>query len=329
MMEPASIAFDNYCAYLSPTIEHWGIVFDGGFHQAIVRGLLARIKHATLLDLRDGPQPLIDFAREHIHDDRVGALEFLLNQPTFDLGYPPALNAAIGEFDNWTTRKLKLAFEVWDGNFEALFSEPSHDLQARCLEMHARISAQKQFSYSAAAGHPGRLDIQCHDVVWITQTGFEPHDYILPTGEVATCPNSLEGTVSLGGWLIGTIPFGAKYGFLSPGGLVLRFAQGQIAEVTGTHAKLCADFEAALAKFPTLRQVSEVGVGMSHAVASAARIHAAGHFWHERHLGFHIGLGARLPQTPHPDLLPTGPHLDLVFEHGALHAADGSDIHAW
>ena len=329
MIAPGGTAFDNYCAYLPPTIEHWGIVFDGAFHQAIVRGLLARLGDATLLDLRAGPQAVREFAREHIHDDRVGALEFLLNQPAFDLGYSPALNAAIGEFDRWRTRKLKLAFEVWDGNFESLFSEQSHDLRARCVDMHARISAQKQLSCSAAGGDSDRLDIQCHDVVWITQTGFESYDYILPTGEVATCPNSLEGTVSLGGWLIGTLPFGAKYGRVPPGGIVLRFVQGQIAGVTGTHHELCRDFEAVLARFPTLRHASEVGVGMSHAVASAARAHAAGHLWHERHVGCHIGLGARIPQTPHPELLPTGPHLDLVLEHGALHAADGSPLLAW
>jgi hypothetical protein len=328
-MEPASTAFDNYCAYLPPAIEHWGIVFDGACHPAIVRGLRARIEHATLLDVRDGPDALVAFARAHIDDDRVGALAFLVNQPAFDPGYPAAINAAIGELDRWHTRKLKYAFEVWDGNFEALFSEPSQDLRARCLDMHARVRAQKQLSYAAAAGHPGRLDIQCHDVLWITQTGFEPHDYQLPTGEVATCPNVLEGTASLGGWVIGTIPFGAKYGFIAPGGLELRFARGQIAEVTGNDRTLCGDLELVLDRLPVLRNVSEVGIGMSHAIAEAARTHRAGHFWHERHVGFHVGLGARLPQTPHPELLCTGPHLDLVFAHGALHAGDGAELLAW
>jgi leucyl aminopeptidase (aminopeptidase T) len=224
---------------------------------------------------------------------------------------------------------VKLCFEVWDGNFESLFAEHSHDLKARCEEMHARVAAQDHLSYSAAPGHAGRLDIECHDVVWITQTGFEGYDYILPTGEVCTCPSSLEGTVALDGWLIGTLPFGAKYGYISPGELVVRFSKGQVAEVSGTNRRLCADFEGVLAKLPTLQHVSEVAVGMSHAIARAATTHTAGHLWHERHLGFHIGLGARIPQTPHPELLSTGPHLDLVFKHGALHAADGSEILAW
>lgn len=328
-MALGSTAFDNYCAYLSPAIEHWGIVYDSEYHGEIVRGLLERIGHATPLDLRDGPDALVAFARQHIDDDRVGALEFLLNQPTFDLGYPPALNKAIGEFDTWGTHKLKMCFEVWDDNFAALFAEPSHELRARCLEMQARLRAQDRLSYAAPVGQSGQLDIQCHDVAWITQSGFEPYDYILPTGEVAACPGSLEGTVAPGGWLIGTIPFGAKYGRLAPGDVELRFARGQLVQIAGNHRALCSDLDLVLGKFPTLHQVSEVGVGMSHAIASAAMTHVAGHFWHERHRGFHIGFGARLPQTPHPELLPTGPHLDLVFQQGALHAADGSELIAW
>jgi hypothetical protein len=331
-MEPSSAAFDNYCAYLSPAIERWGVVFDSTYHSAIVRGLLARLDHVTLLDLRAGPQPVAAFAREHLHDDRVGAMEFLLNQPTFDVGYSPELERAIGEFDRWGTYKVKICFEVWDGNFASLFSEDSQELRARCLEMHARIRDQPGFSYGAPPGGTGRLDIECRDAVWITQTGFEHHDYLLPTGEVATCPSSLDGTASLGGWIIGTVPFGAKYGHLSPGEITLRFARGEVAEVSGSNARLCADLELVLAKFPTLRQVSEAAVGMSRAIAGAARTHTAGHFWHERHIGFHIGLGARLPLTPHPDLAdlaPIGPHLDLVFEHGALRAADGSALLAW
>src|SRR5262249_34849290 len=157
----------------------------------------------------------------------------------------------------------------------------------------------------------------------------EPYDHILPTGEIATCPSSLEGTVSPGGWIIGTIAFGAKYGFISPGDITLRFSRGRIVEVTGTNHELRADVDAVLAKLPALQQVSEVGVGMSRAIADTAKTHTAGHTWHERHVGFHIGLGARLLQTPHPDIPPVGPHLDIVFEHGALHAADGSEIHAW
>lgn len=328
-MELGTTAFDNLCAYLTPAIEHWGIVYDGAYHQAIAAGLRDRIARATLIDLRDGPGALVAFAREHIADDRVGALEFLVNQPTFAPGYPEELEAAIGELDNWGTHKLKLCFEVYDGNFDALFAEPPHDLRARCLEMHARISTQDRFSYSAPAGHAGKLDIECRDALWITQSGFEPYDYILPTGEVATCPSSLDGSVGFSGWIIGTIPFGAKYGFVAPGELELRFAGGEIVAIGGGHARLCADLDAALAKFPTLRRVSETAVGLSRAVAHAATTHVAGHFWHERHRGFHIGLGARLPQTPHPDLLPTGPHLDLVFHRGALHAPDGSELLAW
>jgi len=145
----------------------------------------------------------------------------------------------------------------------------------------------------------------------------------------STCPSSLDGTATLHGWLIGTLPFGSKYGPLSPGELVVRFAGSEVAEVSGSNPALCADFYRALAAFPELQHVSESAVGMSRSVAATAPGHPAGHLWHERHLGFQIGLGARLAQTPHPDVPTVGHHLDLVFRHGQLRAADGSELLTW
>jgi hypothetical protein len=171
--EVDNAAFDNYCTYLSPSIEQWGILFDSRFHQAIIRGLLERVKRPTLLDIRQDPQVLAAFASEHIHDDRVGMLQFFVDRPTFDVNYAEAQYDAVRAFDGWSARKVKLCVEVWDGNFEALFSEHSRDLQARCIAMHARITAQTRFSYTATRGRSDRLDIECHDVGWITQTGFE------------------------------------------------------------------------------------------------------------------------------------------------------------
>jgi hypothetical protein len=325
-----SAAFDNYCAYLPPTVERWGIVFDGAFHRSIIKGLVDRLENTLLFDIREvDPQAVVKFAHEHIDNDRVGVLGFLVNQPSFDAGYSTFQRDALGQFNRWPAKKMKVCFEVWDGNFYSLFTERSHDVRARCIEMHDRVSAQTQIFYSSGSGRPDELDIDCDGVAWVTQSGFEDADYILPTGEVATCPKSVEGVVAPGGWIIGTLPLGAKYGLISPGEIVLRFSRGQMIGISGTNRKLCADLEMVLTRLPSLLNVSEVGVGMSLAIANAATAHPVGHLWHERHFGFHIGLGARLAETDHPDIECTGHHLDVVFAHGALRGSDGGEIIAW
>jgi hypothetical protein len=328
-MELSNIAFDNYCAYLPPTITRWGLLYDGRAHQAIVRGLTARLADLTLLDMRCGPEAISAFAREHRYDPQVGTMAFMANQPAFDLSYSQAHNDALGELSLWRATKMRACFEVWDGNFESLFAEPADTVQARCLAMLARVRPQSRLFYAEDADAPDGLDIECRGVTWITETGFEDYDYILPTGEVVTCPSSLDGSATLHGWMIGTLPFGSKYGQLSPGELVIRFAHGRIAEVSGSNRGLCSDFERALAAFPSLQRVSESAVGMSRCVAATASAYTTGHLWHERHFGFHIGLGARLAETPHPDVPTFGHHLDLVFRHGQLRAADGSEMLTW
>jgi hypothetical protein len=328
-MELSRIAFDNYCAYLPPTIGHWGLLYDGRVHQAIVRGLVAQRGDLTLLDVHRHPEAVGAFAREHCDDPQIGTMAFMANQPAFGLSYSQAHNDALDGFSQWPPSKMRVCFEVWDGNFESLFAECADAVQARCLDMLARIRLQQRFSYAATADAPDGLHIECRGVTWITETGFEDHDYILPTGEVVTCPSSLDGSATLHGWLIGTLPFGSKYGPLSPGELVVRFARSRITEVSGSNLALCSDFEHALAAFPPLQHVSESAVGMSRCVAATAPAHTAGHLWHERHLGFHIGLGARLLQTPHPDVPTFGHHLDLVFRRGQLRAEDGSELLTW
>lgn len=323
-------AFENYCAYLPPAVEQWGIVFDGAFHRSIIEGLVDRLDSPLLFDIREvDPQTLIKFAQDRINDSRVGVLGFLVNQPSFDAGYSTLQRAALAQFNRWPARRMKVCFEAWDGNFSSLFAERSRDIRARCLEMRDRLGAEERIFLSSGNDRRGDLDIDCDGVRWVTQTGFEDADYILPTGEVATCPRSVEGEVAPGGWIIGTLPLGSKYGRVSPGEIVLRFTAGRITGISGMNRKLCADLEMVLTRVPALLNVSEVAVGMSLAIANAAKTHPVGHLWHERHFGFHIGLGARLAETDHPDIECTGHHLDLVFAHGALRGADGGEIIAW
>jgi hypothetical protein len=326
---PWSTAFDNYCAYVPQAIERWGVIFDRRFHDSIIKGLLERIDCAVLLDVADDPQSLSRFSERNIDDDRVGVLGFLVNQPAFDAGYSTDQSDALAQFNKWRLSRVKICFEVWDANFCTLFAECSHDLRARCLAMLDRVSTQARLHFYLAGSHRNDFYMGCEGAVWRADTGFDDDDYMLPSGEVGTCPSSVEGILSPTGWIIGTVPFGSKYGFVSAGDIVLEFSGGRIVHVSGNNVRLCADFEAVLSKVPALSNVSEVAVGMSRAVQAAAKTLSTGHLWHERHFGFHVGLGARLPQTPHPTIKSVGHHLDIVFMHGTLRDASSAEILAW
>jgi hypothetical protein len=322
-------ALDNFCAYVPQAIERWGVLFDGRFHGSIVKGLLERIDSATLLDVADDPQSISGFSQQYIDDDRVGVLGFVINHRTFDAGYSADQSGALAGFNKWRLSKMKICFEVWDANFCTLFAECSHDLRTRCLAMRDRVSTQARLRYCLSGSQRNDFYMDCEDTVWVAETGFDDDDYMLPSGEVATCPRSVEGVLSPTGWIIGTVPFGAKYGLISAGDIVLELLGGRIVRVSGNDVRLCADFEAVLSKVPALSTVSECAVGMSRAVSRAATTHPTGHFWHERHYGFHVGLGARVPQTSHPTIKSVGHHLDIVFRHGTLHDSSGAEIIAW
>lgn len=326
---PWRTALDNYCAYVPPAIERWGVIFDARVHGTIIKGLLERIDCSVLLDVANDPESVSSFSQENIDDDRVGVLGFLINHRTFDAGYSTAQSDALARYNKWRLSKMKMCFEVWDANFCTLFAECSHDLRTRCLAMRDRVSTQARLRYCLAGSQPNDFHMDCEGAVWIAETGFDDDDYMLPSGEVATCPRSVEGTLSPVGWIIGSVPFGAKYGLISAGDIVLEFLGGRIVRVSGNDVSLCADFEAVLSKAPALSNVSECAIGMSRAVSRAAMTHTTGHFWHERHFGFHVGLGARLPQTPHPTIKSVGHHLDIVFMHGTLHDSSGAEIIAW
>lgn len=314
-------AIDHFLDYLPNMVSRWIVLLELPAHQQIAKSLIPRLALCELFVLGEtDPIRVLEIGRERASVEDVGVIEFLIKDGTSRYR---DYHDGLLEFSYWPCHRVKLCLDSWDDNFSLLFAENPHILEERCHRMRDRLRGESLLECDN--GDPTRTTVllDCTGAEWTTYSGFEEFDYTLPTGETACLPRSVNGVMDLEGWIVGTIPFGLKYGRIHRGDLVLHFENRQVRKVTGNHRRLCADFEAALLKLPGLRSVVEVGVGQSLAVTQAARAQTTGCLWHERYFGVHLGLGAELPETYDADQRITSHHLDLVLETGTLRGQGG------
>jgi hypothetical protein len=315
---PGADAWDqatgHFCQVLPPGVSQWIIVAEAGTHDRICASLRERISVVDTVILGDAqPGHLLSLAERHAPDDAVGYLDFAFAGA--DVRFGGQYLAGLSRLGSWPANRCRLCVDVWDGAFAELFAEQPAVLHRRCADMAARLRDASRLAYTA----PGsQLEFDCSGAEWVIYSGAEDYDYTLPTGEVACLPDAVDGRADIDGWIVGTIPFGVKYGHIQPGDLALSFLGGQIAAVHGNRPELCADIEAVLEAEPGLRSVGELGVGQSLAVRAARDLHPRGCLWHEKNFGLHIGLGAELAETGDIDGRVTGHHIDIVFAAGAL-----------
>jgi len=313
-------AIAHFLEYLPGSISHWLILVEGPSHALISSALRARLPSCELVILADATAAQIaTLESRYACCHEVGALQFFIKDGI--QRYSRESRDALRQFSAWPCSRVRLCLDVWDDNFPALFSEPPQDVARRCRELKAILAGEPVLVCDSESPARSQLEIRCGASEWVTYTGFEDFEYMLPSGETACLPRSAAGTLSLDGWLVGTIPFGLKYGRVHPGDLVLRIEEREIRGVSGGRADLCRDFEQALDRLPGLRCLVELGVGQSHAVVRAAKQHPAGCLWLERRFGVHFGLGAELPETFDADQRTTSHHLDFVLATGSLSGA--------
>jgi hypothetical protein len=319
-----------FLTYLPTDLDHWVVVYEGSFHSEIVSRLRSRLSATEFYDLEQESGPFIhSVGSSYQKDERAGFLEFVIRYPASLYGGHSPGAEGLDIFVTWPQRRVKLCFDVTDNNFPYLFSEAPAELAERCRRLRDRVAQNDSLVYGN--GNGDSLTIGCVGSEWIPYTGFEHNsDYVLPSGEVACLPRSVDGRLPLEGWIIGTIPFGVKYGRIAKGELELQIASRKITNISGSNRKLCGDLEEALAAAPRLQRVSEAGIGQSLAVRNVAANHKLGYSWHERHFGLHIGLGAELPVEDQSNISKTGGHhLDLVLSTGRLAGDDGVEILKW
>jgi hypothetical protein len=316
-------AVANFLRYLPQSVERWVVALEPPAHERIAQNLTPRLPSAEVVVLDDmSPAGIRDLVDAQGTRPDVGFLEFSVN--TGQLWDNERREAMTELAAGWPRDRVKRCFDVWDANFTALFAEDPVEVSQRCYALRDAVTAHPLLEYHNPRNLTSRLSFGCAGAAWTAYTGFEAFDHILPSGEVSCLPRSVTGRLEVQGWIVGTIPFGLKYGYVRRGDLALAFDGGQVTAVTGRNRPLCADLDKAFAKLAGLCSVGELGIGQSTAVAGAAMLHEAAYHWHERHFGIHLGLGVELPEANDPERGGTAHHLDIVLATGALIA--GSDV---
>lgn len=316
-------AIRNLTDCLPSGIARWVVVYDRGYQLGLARSLadVLPIAESILLG-SDTPRRVRSIATRYRDDPAVGLLEFLC----FDgerLRWGRNYDNAMMPFAEWPPERVRLCFDVTDANFRDLFSEAPRLVQARGQRLRRRLNGEEHFALTAGKSSAA---LRCRRDGWELHSGLERDDYILPSGEIECVPESVDGTVAVDGWIVGTILFGTKYGRIGPGQLELRFRGGEVAGVAGNDRSLCSELDTAFTMLPGLRRVSELGIGQSKAVARAAHKEQVGCLWHERHHGVHLGLGASLHEETGR---VTQHHLDVVLATGTLTGKGGRAILRW
>lgn len=314
-------ALTNFLRLLPP-MERWVVAYEPDHHAALARAVLPRLEVAAAIELGyDSPDRVRAIAQELRADPACGFLEFVVvdgDRTHRGLDYRDALM----HFGRWDTGRVKLCFDVTDASFDELFSEDPLVVRERCRALRDELASAAQLEYRAG---DSRLVLGCGE--WRAHSGLESDDYVLPSGEVECVPRGADGELTVEGWLVGTIPFGMKYGRIVRGDLRLTMERGLVTAVRGDHRALCAELETTLEALPGLRHVVELGIGQSLGVARAASLHEVGCLWHERHFGLHLGLGAALIETP-GEVKKSHHHLDIILATGSL-SADGKPLLEW
>jgi hypothetical protein len=315
----------HFLRYLPPQVDHWLVALQSGAHDRIEQHVLPLLKSATVVDLDAlPPAALRDLAQSNRGCAEVGLLDFSVNTGRL---WDGERQAAMAEFARWPIGRVRRCFDVWDANFAALFDEDPDAVARRCTALHHAVGSAARIDYHDPTTGEG-LTFACGGSTWTAYTGFAEFDYILPSGEVSCLPRSVDGELDVEGWIIGTIPFGLKYGRIGRGDLRLRFAHGEVTTVSGRNTALCRDLETAFERLAGLRSVGELGIGQSVAVTRAADLHEMACQWHERHRGLHVGLGIELAEADHDGRGGTSHHLDVVLAGGRL-SADDRPVLAW
>jgi hypothetical protein len=318
---PAAIR--NLVDCLPAGIARWVLVCDRGYQLALRRSLTDVLPIAESIVLgSDTPRRVRSIAERYCDDPEVGLLEFLC----FDgerLRWGRNYRNATLPFAAWPPERVRLCFDVTDENFRELFSEAPRRVRTRGRMLHRRLLREERLTLTAGTS---RATLRCRTDGWELHSGLEPDDYVLPSGEIECVPESVDGSVEVNGWIVGTILFGMKYGRIGPGQLKLKFRRGEVVGITGKQRSLCNELETAFTLLPGLRRVAELGVGQSKAVTRAANKEQVGCLWHERHFGVHLGLGAGLHEPPGR---VTQHHLDLVLATGSLAGNAGQAIVSW
>jgi hypothetical protein len=313
----------NFLENLPPMIERWIMIYDPRCQPLTVDHLR---KHLRLVDeFQFGltqPERLEESAERFRNNASVGFLEFICaGDASTNAGIEYA--RSLMRFALWPPERVRLCFDVTDQTFPLLFSESPHAVRDRG-EAIAKIAPEDK-TFIVRNGQ-SKLSFT-RGASWNAYTGLELESYVLPSGELECVPDDMEGTLLVDGWIVGTIPFGVKYGRIRSGDLELAFKGNALVRISGNRSDLVRDFEDAVLSCPELATVHEVGIGISMGATVAASIPEVGCIWHERQVGVHFGLGAAV--SGEREERKARHHVDIMLASGSMATVDGIQVLVW
>lgn len=301
-------------------LEHLYLIHCGGGFEHLATRISEEIKpplSCTLLNFVAEPEIVKAIAIEHRNSTNVAAcLVYLLDyaRVASDYSYRNLIKN-LGAFDYWDIERIRLLADVPDTLFDGFFQEPKSKLQ----ELAGRLIQKVQDASTIVVKNDNgtHLVVSVERGAWYSIDG-KPSDHILPCGEISTIPITVNGVVSFEGTILGTIPFGFKYGKIRRGNLILEFEDGEVQRVSGNHWKLVQDVRNIFAKLPGLKRIGETSISFNTAIRELAGV---GYQWEEKYPGFHFGLGAELSENL-TDLSERhcDHHVDFVLEDSSIYA---------
>lgn len=313
-------AINNFKFYLPVNVSRWIVAIEGYAHKQILHHLSKKLFISEVIVLQCCSSNLIrELADKFLEDPDYGFLEFAI-QDGESLRDEDRL--ALMEFAKWPETRVRLCFDVADCNFRDLFADEPKILAARSNQLLQRLSLEKVLTVKTGLKKTALIDCGAGD--WSAHVG-QKSDYMLPTGEIECVPSSVDGNFDIDGWIVGTVPFGLKFGRIQPGTLQLTFKRGSVTNIDGKNRELCHDLESTFELVPGLQDAVELGFGLSRGAVRAARKCEIGCLWHERYLGLHIGLGATLDQANRK----TDHHVDIVFANAQVLNGNAEKLFTW
>jgi hypothetical protein len=313
-LEPRQNFLEFWLGHLD-AVDNAFLVHCGGNHGALAQRIMESMEvRCTCLNFLTEPERVKSIAIEHRdRSDSTVCLVYLLDYARLASdGEYRRLVTNLEYFDDWDRTRIRLLADVPDFLFESIFRSSRDDLQRFARMLHDKVRNARQIVVRGRGTH---LEVRVGE--WYANDG-KPHDHILPCGELAGIPASIEGCVTVDGTLLGTIPFGFKYGRIKPGDLILEFRDRHVHAHSGANKELVADFETLFAALPTLRRIGEAAISFNTSIDYLPGI---GFQWEEKFPGFHFGMGAELSEN-----LTTlqerqcDHHIDVILDDVSIHA---------
>jgi len=306
-------------------LDHFFIIHGSDTYAAVAQhiesGLTRRGLRGTLLHFEEEAERVREIGIRHRHDRKaVACLTYLLDygRVARDSTYRSHIKN-LGVFDFWDIPRFRIVADVPLALFDRIFSQSKTDLIRRANSIMQRLAGIDSIEIRTPTGTELIVRVAKDPTAWYANVG-NPDDHVLPAGEIATRPISVDGRVDFSGTLIGTIPFGFKYGLIQPGELVLDFHQGLLTHIDGTNKPLIRDLKRIINRLPAIRRVGETSLSINTGITE---LEGTGYQWEERYPGFHFALGAELSENitslaerecPH--------HVDCVLSNPTITAAN-------